>query len=378
MIFNEPLHLQDLGKKSVAAVISLPSDCLERFALFVGHGIPQSHLFLTQEEEMVTATSLQVAKRILKNRLHNNLTPTFIICNISGGTQLLQDLLQLLQSHKHYKRIPLFVYSDQLTPDQKTAYAKLGGIDDVITSQTSPSEFSAKLQFARKFRIMSSKLEDAPGKNYKRPAITLNYLAKRAFDIAVSGILLLITLPFFLIIAALIKLESKGPVFYISHRAGNRYKVFNFYKFRTMCADADKKVNELSHMNQYDVNQQGPVFFKLSNDPRVTRLGAFLRNTSIDELPQLLNVLLGDMSLVGNRPLPLYEASSLTTDQHAGRFIAPAGITGLWQIKKRGKKDMSVDERISLDINYAEKTSFFYDMWILANTPTALIQKDNV
>jgi len=107
-------------------------------------------------------------------------------------------------------------------------------------------------------------------------------------------------------------------------------------------------------------------------------VGAFLRNSSLDELPQLFNVLLGDMSLVGNRPLPLYEAETLTTDVWAERFMAPAGITGLWQIKKRGQDDMSVEERIGLDIAYANRNNFMYDLWIMANTPTALIQKSSV
>jgi lipopolysaccharide/colanic/teichoic acid biosynthesis glycosyltransferase len=107
-------------------------------------------------------------------------------------------------------------------------------------------------------------------------------------------------------------------------------------------------------------------------------VGAFLRNTSLDELPQLFNVLWGDMSLVGNRPLPLYEAATLTTDEWAARFLAPAGITGLWQIKKRGHNEMSVEERINLDITYSQKYSFMYDLWIMANTPFALIQKSNV
>src|ERR1700692_3772200 len=114
-------------------------------------------------------------------------------------------------------------------------------------------------------------------------------------------------------------------------------------------------MSELTHLNQYDAAGRGPVFFKINNDPRITKVGAFLRNTSLDELPQLLNVLLGNMSLVGNRPLPLYEAATLTTDDWAKRFMAPAGITGLWQIKKRGKEDMSVEERINLDIVYANR-----------------------
>jgi lipopolysaccharide/colanic/teichoic acid biosynthesis glycosyltransferase len=167
-------------------------------------------------------------------------------------------------------------------------------------------------------------------------------------------------------------------VFYISTRAGRGYKIFDFYKFRTMKQDADKKINELTHLNQYSPDAKGPVFFKISNDPRITRIGGFLRNTSLDELPQLINVLLGDMSLVGNRPLPLYEARTLTTDEYAARFMAPAGITGLWQVKKRGNKNMSVEERINMDIDYASKVSFKTDFWIIASTPSALIQKENV
>jgi len=141
---------------------------------------------------------------------------------------------------------------------------------------------------------------------------------------------------------------------------------------------AKERIAELTHMNQYNAETSGPIFFKINNDPRITRIGSFLRNTSLDELPQLFNVFLGHMSLVGNRPLPLYEAATLTTDNYAARFMAPAGITGLWQVKKRGNKDMSVEERINMDIAYATKCSFATDLWIIANTPSALLQKENV
>jgi lipopolysaccharide/colanic/teichoic acid biosynthesis glycosyltransferase len=107
-------------------------------------------------------------------------------------------------------------------------------------------------------------------------------------------------------------------------------------------------------------------------------VGTFLRNSSLDELPQLFNVLRGDMSIVGNRPLPLYEAASLTTNEWAERFMAPAGITGLWQIKKRGQKNMSAEERLDLDINYARNNNIVRDFWIMAQTPSALLQKTNV
>jgi lipopolysaccharide/colanic/teichoic acid biosynthesis glycosyltransferase len=190
----------------------------------------------------------------------------------------------------------------------------------------------------------------------------------------VAAAALILLSPVLLLIALLIKIDSRGPVLYISQRAGKGYRIFNFYKFRTMLPGAERHREGLLHLNQYrDVPET--LFFKVADDPRCTRVGRFLRKTSLDELPQLLNVLLGDMSLVGNRPLPLYEAANLTTDDLAKRFLAPAGITGLWQIKKRGSQEMSVQERIVLDIDYASKYNFMYDLWIMANTPQALLQK---
>jgi lipopolysaccharide/colanic/teichoic acid biosynthesis glycosyltransferase len=236
------------------------------------------------------------------------------------------------------------------------------------------------VDFLKKVKTQHSKLQYVKNIETSLNGITENrFFGKRLFDIVVSVVALVLLSPLFLLIAIVIKLESRGPVFYIAQRAGRGYRIFNFFKFRTMVAGADKKVDQLAHLNQYNASKDsGPVFFKVSNDPRITKVGAFLRNTSLDELPQLINVLLGDMSLVGNRPLPLYEAATLTTDEWAARFLAPAGITGLWQIKKRGHKEMSVEERIQLDIDYSTKCSFLYDLWIMANTPFVLVQKSNV
>ena len=125
-------------------------------------------------------------------------------------------------------------------------------------------------------------------------------------------------------------------------------------------------------------SKNNAAFFKLKDDPRITRVGKFLRNTSIDELPQLWNVLIGDMSIVGNRPLPLYEAEKLTTDKYVLRFMAPAGITGLWQVEKRGKGEMSADERLMLDNTYAQNHSFSKDIVLILKTIPALFQKESV
>ena len=139
----------------------------------------------------------------------------------------------------------------------------------------------------------------------------------------------------------------------------------------------DREVCE-NHYLRLKREKLGKTFFKIKNDPRVTRVGRFIRKTSIDELPQLFNVLRGEMSVVGNRPIPLYEAELLTSDDWTERFLAPAGITGLWQVTKRGKSDMSNEERKELDNTYARNFNFWYDMKILFKTVTALMQTEDV
>lgn len=241
--------------------------------------------------------------------------------------------------------------------------------------------------------------------NLNRP---IYHFLKRMIDITAALTILLILSPLFLVVAILIKIESRGSIFYASKRVGRYYKEFDFYKFRSMRQDADHLLKNMAFENQYEtgekvktpiiqdsemlfsdkgwVNEQAflleketaQTFIKINNDPRITRIGQFIRRTSIDELPQLINVLKGDMSLVGNRPLPLYEAEQLTKDGEVARFLAPAGITGLWQVTERGKANMSADSRKRLDVEYAEKCSLWLDTWILFKTPVAALQQENV
>jgi len=188
----------------------------------------------------------------------------------------------------------------------------------------------------------------------------LGFVLKRVLDVLFSGTLLLLLLPFLIVLAIAIKLESKGPVFYSSERIGKKGRIFRCYKFRTMVRDAETRRAEFMHMNERD-----GVLFKISNDPRITRLGRFLRKYSLDELPQFINVLRGDMSVVGPRPPIASEVMEYKLN-HLRRLDVTPGITGLWQVQ--GRQDPSFDSYVSLDVTYIENWSIFLDLKILIRT----------
>ena len=197
------------------------------------------------------------------------------------------------------------------------------------------------------------------------------------FDQAVAAIGLFAIAPLLLLLWVAIKLDSPGPAFYTQLRVGRdrrpyrhglpRGEIFECFKFRTMRVDADQKVQALMAQNAYGSG----AFFKLAHDPRITRIGHLLRKSSLDELPQLFNVLRGEMRLVGCRPLPVYEAEALQADWQRTRFLAPAGITGLWQIS--GRSDLSEKERLALDAYYSVTRTFGGDLAILLKTFPALL-----
>jgi len=322
--------------------------------------------------------------------------------------------------NKKIPSVPFFLICNQMN-ENLARICMHAGVADVFTTPINKTDIETRVSFViAHWKELNKRDSLKERKEYKTP------IAKRIFDIVFAGGALLFLSPFLLIIIIIMKLESKGPVFYYSLRVGTGYKIFRFYKFRSMYVNADKRLKELQHLNQYSSkaaeagaetattqnficeecqltgskcrqplyadnntwcekqfkatkrSQDGSAFFKLKNDPRITRVGKILRNTSIDELPQLWNVVKGDMSIVGNRPLPLYEAERLTTDKYAPRFLAPAGITGLWQVEKRGKGDMSEEERLMLDNVYAENHSMKNDIKLILKTIPALFQKESV
>ena len=348
-----------------------------------------------------------------------------------------EDITAITYIKKKCKNVYIILLTNQLSLDDRKMYQKCG-INDTIDSKSSITELNKKIQFISDREMML--FDDAPSKHrilrFKIP------LWKRLFDIVFSLLAIIILSPVFIITAIAIRLESKGPIIFKSKRVGTNYTVFNFLKFRSMYADAEQRLKEVAKEagNQYaekdqpeegkdnqsvitaplgdeaemlmmdmgmesammisddevmlvgddfvvaesDFNREkeeenNNAFVKIENDPRVTKVGKFIRKYSIDELPQLFNILRGDMSIVGNRPLPLYEAEKLTIDSSIDRFMAPAGLTGLWQVEERGKGGMmSAEERKQLDITYGQTYCFTLDMKIIFRTLTAFIQKDNV
>jgi lipopolysaccharide/colanic/teichoic acid biosynthesis glycosyltransferase len=196
---------------------------------------------------------------------------------------------------------------------------------------------------------------------------------KRGMDVFLSLLLLMLLSPLMLGIALAIRLTSPGPVFYRQVRVGRNGKEFEMLKFRSMSANASSKVHEehIRKLIEQDLSGEAAAATKIENDSRITRIGAILRKLSLDELPQFINVLCGDMSLVGPRPSIPYEVA-LFKDWYMERFTVLPGITGLWQVV--GRSSVAFDDMVKLDIQYVHTMNLLLDLWILLKTPRAMVK----
>lgn len=220
-------------------------------------------------------------------------------------------------------------------------------------------------------KLAHSRAEELDGDSwithYTGTGESWSLVVKRVLDVSIALVMLVIISPALLIVALLIKLTSPGPILFAQQRVGRNKRKFYIYKFRTMGVDAESKMRGLEQLNQVS----GPVF-KMKNDPRVTNVGRFLRRTSIDELPQLLNVLKGDMSLVGPRPLPVRDYDGFSQDWHRRRLSVRPGITCLWQVN--GRSSIPFEQWMELDMEYIDKWSLLLDLEILARTIPAVLK----
>lgn len=378
------------------------------YALYIGEKtewIEQLQKLLNQK--MTVANTLLLARSYIFENFYTSKQPIFVFIESTDATQNIKRITQLKKNR--IKNQYLILIGSNIPKEVLYGYIDCG-INDVIDISISKESLHQLLLLLP--RLKKTKDDQETIHLFHLP------LWKRLFDIFFASGALLCLSPLFLITALAIRLESKGPVIYASQRVGCNYNIFGFLKFRSMYADADKRLDEFKKLNQYQTetnvtekpkyyseqsNDSGTIFvgddfrltekeyltrrqklkensfIKLQNDPRITKVGYFIRKYSIDELPQLFNILQGDMSIVGNRPLPLYEAETLTSDDYIERFMAPAGLTGLWQVEKRGMEGiLSAEERKQLDIQYARKFSFKLDVRIILRTFTTFIQKENV
>lgn len=273
-----------------------------------------------------------------------------------GRTDTLEPLIEARRPHEVYVCLPMQSSYEQI--QEITRLCAQARVEVRVVADLFP------LQVANN-RLMY--IEDIPLLSLSTiPETRVRLAFKRLVDLAVSTLLLIPLLPVFALIGILIKLESKGPVFFPQERVGQNQRRFNMLKFRSMVADAEELRAELEALNEAD----GPVF-KIRDDPRITRLGRFIRKYSVDELPQLINVWVGEMSLVGPRPPLASEVEQYSWSQRRRLSIRP-GMTGLWQVS--GRSDVGFEEWVELDLEYIDTWSLGHDFLILLKTFRAVIE----
>jgi exopolysaccharide biosynthesis polyprenyl glycosylphosphotransferase len=263
---------------------------------------------------------------------------------------------------------------ERLRPDELIVSGVDLGDDDILALVEDANQLGVRVRFApTTLELLTQRAEYVPGQGVplfelRSPVFAgLDWATKRAFDVVVSAAIVVLMAPVWLVIALAVKLDSHGPVFYRDRRVGLGEREFGMVKFRSMYVDAVDRQASLEGSNE----ASGPLF-KIKDDPRVTRVGRFLRRYSIDELPQLLNVLRGEMSLVGPRPLPLRDYVQLE-DWHRKRYLVLPGMTGLWQVS--GRIELTFDDLVRLDFYYLENWSVWLDISILAKTLPAVLAR---
>jgi lipopolysaccharide/colanic/teichoic acid biosynthesis glycosyltransferase len=353
--------------------------------------------------------------------------PEVIFCDVhlTGGSGI--EMHRFVREHPELDQTVFILVADEFSEEDFKIALETRIDDYFVLPLPDPENLRSRVRFLQDYRVRM------PQPDFTEETLLFYRIPveKRILDVMFASLALVMLSPLLLMVMAAIRLESKGKVWYTSRRIGQR--PFDFYKFRSMRTGADTELGKLAsesnkystvpvrdaidydspcklcssahesgncsnllykgshqicepwyHYQKAQIARSKAAFIKIKDDPRITRVGKVIRDLSIDELPQLINVIKGDMSLVGNRPLPVYEAEKLTNDRTARRFISPAGLTGLWQVELRGKAGrMSEAERIRLDNKYAtmfirKKYSIWYDVKLLIRTIPAIFQKETV
>jgi exopolysaccharide biosynthesis polyprenyl glycosylphosphotransferase len=299
-------------------------------------GFVDSHIHSEEEKNVKIPLSIVSDFENFKTYIRENIVDEILIC---------------LPVKTHYDIISMLIQSAE---------------EQGVTVRVDTDLFDKKLAQSKIDYIQAYPLVTLYTGAMNKPSVIIKYL----IDFFVSLVLLILFSPLFIIVAFAIKLTSKGPVFFTQERIGVNKRLFRVFKFRTMVVDAEAKIADVEHLNE----RKGQGAFKIKNDPRVTVVGKFLRKTSIDELPQLLNVLRGEMSLVGPRPLPLRDYKGFGIDWHRRRFSVKPGITCIWQVS--GRDGVPFERWMEMDMQYIDTWSLWLDFKILFQTiPSVLLAK---
>ena len=329
--------------------------------VFFGNNVPLA-------ERLRKALGTGVIECITLLQMKNTLLPAeeMDYCVFIEKTDPTLNIPAIMHLHKTFQNIYIVLIAPEMTREEKISYLQ-AGTDCVISESTSKEDLVKLLGIAEKCKRM----EKARKPQIKEPDLAIFKLPlwKRVFDIIFSSMALLCLSPIFIITVIWIKLEDKGPAFYKSKRVGSNYKVFDFYKFRSMYMDAEERKKELMQQNEMD-----GLMFKMKDDPRIIPIGHFIRKYSIDELPQFFNVLKGDMSIVGTRP-PTVDEYEQYQVHHRGRLASKPGITGLWQVSGRNQIT-DFEEIVELDTDYIMRWSVVEDIRIILKTVRLVIHGD--
>jgi len=309
-----------------------------------------------------SGSQIEAVAHALRGGQHTDVDPVGFVSLTPGSANGLRDLGPLSQLERHFDAIDEVLIADPVFPQDEAVELVDRCHRQGIRVRVAPSTME----------ILMDRVEFVPGQTLplfelKPPVFEgVDFYVKRSFDIVMAALLVIVLAPLMAAIALAVRLTSPGPVIYRSRRPGIGGRAFACLKFRTMYEHAEVRQAELEHHNE-----KGGAIFKIRNDPRVTPVGSFLRRWSLDELPQLFNVLRGQMSFVGPRPLPQRDYDRLD-DWHRKRYLVLPGLTGLWQVS--GRSELDFDELVRLDFLYLERWSVFLDLSIMLKTVPAIVR----
>ncbi len=303
----------------------------ERSYLYIGINETEFVSFKTDFKAGISFDNLEKGIQFLNYRVDDQKISVIFI-DLPFCYTSFHVFLSETEKIRELANVPVILNIRNLTPEEISFVRKKKMADELVDFKVEMASIQEKISFLHQISLSIAdnqsniKIERRPSAVYPDP-----FFLKRTLDIFLSLFLMIALSPLFVLIALAIKLESRGPVFYNSYRAGRGFKIFKLYHFRTMKVGADRMLNSFMKLNKFNNFGHAPVFLSPEDDPRITRVGHFLSKSGLNKLPSLLNVLNGSLSIVGKDPLHLYEATSLTSNNSAERFIMPSGLSGMWK-----------------------------------------------